>query len=168
MNIDSVEHVVAFAHNIGFDVCALEYVGEITREHIEHSRVDGIRPDPYFIRQGDSLLLNQQRARELKTLVPRLVKAYARSKTDMYTPNVDTLSCKNLYKGTLPATKCHEERNQVTVDPYGNVIVCPFFQNIYWATSVINRSVRFGIAKSTSGLDGTKIPVASRYAATAS
>lgn len=127
MNIDSVEHVVAFAHNIGFDVCALEYVGEITRDHIEHSPVDGIRPDPYFIRQGDSLLLKQQQARELKTLVPRLVRAYSRSKMDMYTPNVDTLSCKNLYKGAFPATKCHEERNQVTVDPYGNVIVCPFF-----------------------------------------
>lgn len=127
MNMDSLEQVVAFAHNVGFDACALEYVGEITREHIERSRVDGIRPDPYFIQRGDSLLLNQHQARELKNLVPRLVKAYSRSKMAMYTPNVDTLSWRHLYEGTIPAKECYEERNEVTVDPYGNVIVCPFF-----------------------------------------
>lgn len=127
MNVDSLKRVVAFAHNIGFDVCALEYVGEITREQIEHSRVNSIFPDPYFIRQEDSLLLKRHQARELKTHVPHLVNVYSKSKMALYTSNIDTLSCKNLYEGTVPARKCYEERNEVTVDPYGNVIVCPFF-----------------------------------------
>lgn len=127
VNIDSLEQVVSFAHNIGFDACALEYVGEITMEHIRSSKVNGSQPDPYFIQQGDSLLLNESQAWRLKYLVPLLVKTYSKSKMNINTLNIDTLSYKNLYEGTVPAKKCYQERNEVTVDPYGNVIGCPFF-----------------------------------------
>ena len=127
LNINSLEKIVDFAYKIGFDVCALEYVGEITQEYIEHSQVNGIYPDPYFIRQEDSLLLNKDQAQQLKNLIPHLVKKYAKSKMTMYTLNIDTLSIRNLHEGTVPMKKCYQERIEVTVDPYGNVIACPFF-----------------------------------------
>ena len=55
------------------------------------------------------------------------VKKYAKSKMTMYTLNIDTLSIRNLHEGTVPMKKCYQERIEVTVDPYGNVIACPFF-----------------------------------------
>lgn len=127
LNVNSINKIVNFAYEVGFDTCALEYVGEITEEHIKCSHVNGIYPDPYFIRRSDSLLINYQQAIQLKILIKNLVKAYSGTKLDVYTLNIDTLSIKNLCEGTVPIKKCYQERIEVTVDPYGNVIVCPFF-----------------------------------------
>ncbi|BBO88540.1 radical SAM/SPASM domain-containing protein [Desulfosarcina ovata] len=129
LNIDSIEEIVSFAHKQNFDVCALEYIGEFTEVHVKRSRIDGIYPDPYFLLRGESLLLNNDQAKKLKKTVPKLIKKYKYSDTEMYTLNIDTLSKKNIVSGTVPNTKCYMERNQVTVDPYGNIIACPFFSN---------------------------------------
>lgn len=127
LNVNSINNIVNFTYEAGFDTCALEYVGEITEEHIKRSRVNGVYPDPYFIKQRDSLLIDYQQAIQLKILIKNLVKAYSKTKLDIYTLNIDTLSIKNLCEGTVPIKKCYQERTEVTVDPYGNVIVCPFY-----------------------------------------
>lgn len=127
MNVEHIEDIVSFADDMGFDVCALEYVGEFNTAHVEESLVSDVHPDPYFMKQGPSALLDARQSRELKAKVKKIKKAYKNSRMEIYTPNIDTLSCRNLHEGTVPDRKCHMERNEVTVDPYGNVIVCPFF-----------------------------------------
>ncbi len=39
------------------------------------------------------------------------------------------LSEQDLYRGTVPVSKCYMERSEVTVDPGGNISICPFINN---------------------------------------
>ena len=40
------------------------------------------------------------------------------------------LSERNMAEGVVPAGKCYSERCEVTVDPGGNVVACPFFHSV--------------------------------------
>ncbi len=129
LNLSFLEQIIDFAYRAKFDVCALEYVGEFTEDHIRLSHVDGIQPDPYYLKQGSSLLLSYSEAKKLKRVVRKVTRLYRNTGMVIYSLNIDTLSIKDLANGTVPMKKCYIERNEVTVDPYGNVIVCPFFSN---------------------------------------
>jgi radical SAM protein with 4Fe4S-binding SPASM domain len=43
--------------------------------------------------------------------------------------NIENLSVDDLANGTVPFRKCYVERTEVTVDPYGNIVACPFVNN---------------------------------------
>ena len=46
-----------------------------------------------------------------------------------------------MWQGTIPHRKCYVERNEITVDPYGNLVVCPFFRN-YVLGNIIEMSFK--------------------------
>ena len=100
-------------------------------EHIQQSIIDGIKPTPYFIKQGDSVLLNKGQAMTLKKTLREIRKRFITTKLEILTVNIDTLSIKDIYQGTINNKKCYMERREVTVDPYGNVAPCPFFNNYF-------------------------------------
>lgn len=128
-NVEIVDRIADEAAKQCFDEMHLEYVGEITDEHIDHSLIDGLRPAPYYVKQGESVLLDMEKARLFKEKVREIKRKYRRSDLFVFTVNVDILSEKEMCEGTIPNKKCYVERNEITVDPYGNVVGCLFINN---------------------------------------
>lgn len=128
-NAGILEEIVKYAVSHRFDEVHLEYVGEFTEAHIERSIIDGLKPTPYYVRQGDSALVDQAGARFVKENLRRIKKKYSRKGFKISAINIDSLSEQNMYEGTIPHGKCYVERTEVTIDPAGNVIICPFINN---------------------------------------
>jgi MoaA/NifB/PqqE/SkfB family radical SAM enzyme len=129
-NADSLEAVADFASRTGFDEIDFEYVGEMTKEDLIASTIDGIRPTPYYLRDGESVLVSPAQAVTVKRKLQEIISKYFGSAFRIGTMNIDFLSEEDMITGSVPKRKCYMERCQVTVDPAGNVVACPFFHSI--------------------------------------
>lgn len=130
-NVDSLEDIANFAHKACFDEMHFEYVGEFSEEHIEQSIINGIKPTPFYIKQGDSVLLSKQDAKKLKNTLWKIRKRFANTNLYIQTVNIDTLSLKDIYQGTIDNNKCYIIRTNVDIDPYGNVSPCICYNNYF-------------------------------------
>jgi MoaA/NifB/PqqE/SkfB family radical SAM enzyme len=128
-NFMYLEQLVEYAAAMKFDEIHFEYVGEFSQEQVDRSIINGIRPEPNYIKGEESVLLNRQEAELLKRTISKIKRDYSHQSINIVTINIDMLSIKNLHQGTIPRGKCHVERTEVTVDPSGNVVVCPFITN---------------------------------------
>lgn len=128
-NISSIENVASYALTKGFDEIDFEYAGEFEKEAVESSKILGITPYAQYMRQGDSILANKEEAAIIKESLVNIKRRYKDSSIYVQTINIDSLSLKNLYEGTIPHKKCYIERTEVTIDPYGNIVICPFITN---------------------------------------
>ena len=131
--------LVEYALSMGFDEIHFEYAGEMSQEHIDHSIIGGLKPTPYYVKQEESILVDQGGANLIKEGLRKIKKRYARTNIKIKTLNIDVLSKRNLYEGTIPHKKCYVERAEATVDPSGNLIICPFINN-YMMGSLLNNS----------------------------
>lgn len=129
LNVGLLDRVAEYALSRRFDEVAFEYVGEFTRDHVNKSVVDGSTPTPYFLRQRESLLVSREDAHRLKENVRMIKRRFQQQGFSVGTVNIDTLSERNLTTGTIPYSKCHVIRVEPVVDPYGNLIACPHFNN---------------------------------------
>jgi len=132
-NVRILEQIAEQAVERGFDQLHFEYVGEFSPEVIEASKIDGLTPKPYYVKEKESVLLSAEEARLLKKTLERIKKRFAR-KITIYTTNIDILSEQNLSEGTIPNSKCYVARNEVTVDPYGDVVGCLFINNYIYGS----------------------------------
>lgn len=129
-NVGCLEDIAQFASEAGFDEIDFEYAGEMTREDIAGSVVDDLRPTPYFLRDGESVLVSPAQAVLLKRKLREITRKYTTSSFRVGTMNIDCLSEDDLIAGSVPKRKCYTERCEVTVDPEGNVVACPFFHTM--------------------------------------
>ena len=129
-NIGSMEAVAQYALEKGFDEIDFEYAGEFEKEVVKASEIMGVIPNAQYLRQGDSILANKEEAAQIKKSLENIKKRYQNAPIKVETINIDSLSVENLYRGTIPHKKCYVERTEVTVDPYGNLVICPFITNI--------------------------------------
>lgn len=128
-NVEILEDIVKYAISNNFDEIHFEYAGEFSQTHIENSLINGLKPTPYFVKQDESILVDQSGAKLLKENIKKIRSKYNNNRFHVSTVNIDVLSEQNLYEGTIPNDKCYMERIEVTVDPSGNVIACPFINN---------------------------------------
>ena len=139
LNVDGFDTVLGFAQEQGVDAVAFEYAGEFPDGAVRRSAVDGILPRPYFVSQGKSILVGRAQAIALKEKL-RAVKARKnKSACAVITKNIDVLKLDNLVTGEFPNRKCYICRYMVTVDPFGNILPCAFF-NEYHLGSVRTES----------------------------
>jgi MoaA/NifB/PqqE/SkfB family radical SAM enzyme len=131
LNVDGFEKVLPFADEIGADTVSFEYVGEFPTESINRSRVNGCRPDPFYVMQGSSILLTRPQAMLLKQKMKRLKEDARGRRVYMNSYNIDFLKIENLVNGVLPNKRCCVCRYMIITDPYGNLIPCPFFNNYH-------------------------------------
>lgn len=128
MNYDAFHEILPYAEKKGFDECHLEYVGEFWDSLLDESVIDGIRPTPYFVRQGGrSVLVNEEQAKIVKAKVAEMKAAARHMRIKLNTENIDRLTVRQMVEGDCDNRKCYIMRNKVTVDPRGNVLGCPFF-----------------------------------------
>jgi len=128
LNYNTFDRVLPYADRMGMDFNHLEYVGEFYDELLDQSIIDGVRPNPYFIRQGDvSVLVDAEQAREVKARVARMKKDSRKMKISLQCENVDKLSIEQMVAGFCDNRRCYITRGKVTVDPRGNVLGCPFY-----------------------------------------
>ncbi len=129
LNVNGIKETADFAEALGVDMIAFEYVGEIPKETIPASAINGIEPTPYYTRQKESLLLTLEEARELKQAVSNLKKRRQNSRMQIFTRNIDCLRPEDMANGTFPFSRCYICRYYITVDPYGNILPCLFYHN---------------------------------------
>jgi radical SAM protein with 4Fe4S-binding SPASM domain len=130
-NVEQIESIARFASTAGFDENHFEYVGEMTQEQVANSAIDGLRPDTYYLKGNGSSLITSEQVKLFRKELKEVKKKYSRKDFGITTINSDVLADQNLVNGTVPVNKCYMERREVTVDPYGNVVACPFFNNYY-------------------------------------
>ena len=129
-NVDILEKIPDYAIEMGFDEVHFEYAGEMDDEVVSKSLIDGLKPTPMFVQQnGVSILASEQQAKEIKRKLKLIKKLYRDAPIEIMTINIDDLSEEDLYKGTIPHKKCYDERIEVNVDPYGNIVACPVIHN---------------------------------------
>lgn len=136
-NVDILENIAQFAKDMCFDEQHYEYVGEMTEDQIERSIIDGLKPAPYYVRGEESVLVNKEQAILLKKKLKEIRKKYKNDRA-IKTINIDMLSVDNLNKGVFPISKCYVERLEITIDPFGNVIICPFINNYIMGNLLID------------------------------
>jgi MoaA/NifB/PqqE/SkfB family radical SAM enzyme len=128
-NCHMLDRIVEYADRKGFDEVHFEYAGEFKKSDIALSKIGGLTPKPYYTRQDESILVSEEEAIELKHKIQTMKKSSGKTGPRISTINIDSLSVRDLWQGTIPHKKCYAERTEVTVDPYGNVVVCPFINN---------------------------------------
>ncbi|MCP4567879.1 MAG: radical SAM protein [FCB group bacterium] len=128
LNYNTFDRVLPYADRMGMDFNHLEYVGEFWDELLDQSIIDGVRPNPYFVRQdGLSVLVNEEQARTIKAKVAQMKKDVRRMNISLQCENVDKLSIKQMISGFCDNRRCYITRGKVTVDPKGNVVGCGFY-----------------------------------------
>ncbi|MDD4941101.1 MAG: radical SAM protein [Candidatus Omnitrophica bacterium] len=131
LNVNGFEKLIDFARDQEVDAVAFEYAGEFPAECLERSAVNGIAPQPYFVSQGSSILVNRQEAIALKQKLRRIKEEKNRNTFAVITKNIDTLTIENLTRGKFPNKKCYICRYMITVDPFGNILPCAFYNNYH-------------------------------------
>lgn len=127
LNLDGFEKVLPFAEEVGADNVAFEYVGEFPRDCLTRSQIDGIVPEPYYMAEGESILLTREQAIVLKQKLKTLKETARNMRVSLWCRNIDVLHIENLSGGVFPHKRCYICRQQMTMDPYGNIMPCPFF-----------------------------------------
>lgn len=130
-NLDQLDSITEFASKAGYDEIHLEYVGEMTEEQVNNSTINSLKPEPYFLKQNESSLITQEQVKVLRDKLKAIKKRYTSKDFGITTINIDILSDSDLVNGTVSINKCYMARREVTIDPFGNMIVCPFFNNYY-------------------------------------
>jgi radical SAM protein with 4Fe4S-binding SPASM domain len=59
----------------------------------------------------------------------------------VYTKNIDVLTIENITRGIFPDRKCFVCKSRITLDPYGNILPCSFFDN-YWFGNIRARNFK--------------------------
>lgn len=130
LNYDLLEGMADYAISKKFDEVHFEYVGEFIQETVNQSEIMGVIPNPQYMRGDESILVSKDQAIKVKNQLKTIRKKYKNiPNISIYTTNIDSLSINHLYKGLIPHKKCYVERIEVTVDPYGNIVMCPFITN---------------------------------------
>jgi len=128
-NADIMEEMVEYAVNAGFDEIHFEYAGEFLLEDVRKSVIDGVVPDPHYIKGEETILVDSAMAARIKQSIKNIKRKYRDSAIGISTINIDTRSERSLWSGEIPHSKCYVVRNEVTVDPSGNLVPCPFITN---------------------------------------
>jgi MoaA/NifB/PqqE/SkfB family radical SAM enzyme len=129
LNARGISEIADYADALGVDITAFEYVGEFPRETLAKSAINGIEPTPYYVAQNNSLLLKLEEARELKKTIEEIKKRFKDSRMKIFTRNIDILDPLDMVEGTFPFKRCYVCRYYITVDPYGNILPCPFYDD---------------------------------------
>ncbi len=130
LNYDVFDKVLYYAEEKGADFHHLEYAGEFWDELSDQSVIDGIRPNPYFVRQGrESILVDDEQARTIKAKIERMKKDVRYMNISLQCENMDKLTTKQMSTGLCDNRRCYITRSKITIDPCGNVLGCPFFDN---------------------------------------
>ncbi len=127
-NFHVLENIAEEAVSKGFDQIHFEYVGEFSKELIQDSKIDGLVPEPYYVKQEESSLLGRKEAALLKSRVREIKRRFWKD-IYVYTTNIEMLSERDFCEGTAPNRKCYVTRGEVTIDPYGNILACLFISN---------------------------------------
>lgn len=128
LNYDHFDEVLAYAESKGMDFMHCEYAGEFWDELLDRSVIDGIRPNPYFVRQeGRSILVTREQAEVIKDKIEKMKQAVREMRISLQTENVDRLTIQQMTTGLCDNRRCHITRTKVTIDPRGNVVGCGFF-----------------------------------------
>lgn len=128
LNCDVFDRVLYYAEEKGVDFSHLEYAGEFWDELIDQSVIDNIRPNPYFVRQGEkSILVTEEQARAIKAKIEQMKKDVQQMKISLQPENMDKLTIEQMATGFCDNRRCYITRTKISIDPYGNVIGCPFF-----------------------------------------
>lgn len=130
-NVERIESIARFASTSGFDENHFEYVGEMTEEQVDHSIIDGLKPAAYYLRGDGSSLITLEQVKAFRNELKQIAKKYSRKDYDITTINIDMLADNHLVNGTVAINKCYMERREVTIDPFGNLVACPFFNNYH-------------------------------------
>ena len=128
-NVNNLEQIAEYASKSGFDDIMFEYAGEMSQADLDNSKIEGLKPAAYYVKQDESILLDYDNAKLLKGNIKSIIGKLACEDIKVGSVNIDILSVDNLAQGTIPHKKCYVERYEVTVDPSGNVVGCPFFNN---------------------------------------
>jgi MoaA/NifB/PqqE/SkfB family radical SAM enzyme len=133
LNVDNFEKILPFAAEIGVDSVHFEYAGEVEPVNVGKSTIDGIAASPYFKTEDDeiSYKLTEDQAVLLKTKIANIKKEAKHLGIGASTKNIDILTVDNLVSGRFPNKKCYMIRYFVAVDPYGNIMGCPWFNNYH-------------------------------------
>lgn len=129
LNVEHFEEVITFTKESGMDSVHLEYVGEIDEESIKNSEINGVIPEPYYIPQKNSLYLNKEQAIFLKEKLAKIREISKMTGIWITSKNIDMLTIDNLINGVFSNKRCYICRYLIAVDPFGNIMPCPFFNN---------------------------------------
>ena len=130
LNYDVFDKVLYYAEEKGLDFHHLEYAGEFWDELLDQSAIDTIRPNPYFVRQGgESILVDDAQARAIKSKIERMKKDVRHMNISLQCEHIDKLTIKQMSTGLCDNRRCYITRSKITIDPYGNVLGCAFFDN---------------------------------------
>ncbi len=129
LNADSFEKVYQFGVEMGVNNVAFEYVGEFPKECLPQSQINGLVPKPYFASQDTSLMVSKEQAYSLKKKLKAIKEDAVGKNIYINSENIDILSVENMTTGLMPVHKCYICRYLISIDPYGNVMPCPFFES---------------------------------------
>ncbi len=138
-NFNILEQLVEYAIQMKFDEIHFEYAGEFFPKSIERSLIGGLKPDPFYINKGKSILVDAPGAQIIKQQIKDIKQKYKNcGDIHIVTINIDGRSTKSLHTGLIAHNKCYCERCETTVDPYGNLVACPFINNYVYGNIIKN------------------------------
>jgi len=125
-NAEEIHTIVAHLKRFPLDFVELQIVGEVTRESIESSAIEGITPTPLFTStsENSNLLLEEQVPVLTETLKDlRRIKDELTFKLHLY--HLEPYTAETYCKGIFPPLPCHWCTTVVTLTPSGDVVPCP-------------------------------------------
>ncbi len=131
-NIDSFEETLDFCLEKGIDQVVYENAIQIPVSSADLSEIEGVKPFPYYTRSDSQFLLDMSSAKLLKKKIREMKtkwKADSAVRNRFSTSQIDILKLNNLVRGESFKGRCYLCRFLVVIDPYGNILPCPFFDS---------------------------------------
>ena len=129
VNADHIEALVDFAKEMGMDTVSFEPFGAISKKSIEGSAVGGKKPQPYFVPTNGELTFTRDEAVELKQRLAEVKRRIKAKGIYVTSENIDVLTADELAASAFANIPCYICRYLITIDPFGNVLPCPYFDN---------------------------------------
>ncbi len=97
-----------------------------------------MRAQPYFASPDGPALVSRRQAARIKRQLALMHQSPLARAISLETKNIDVLTIDQMVDGWIDVRRCYIARTLVSIDPYGNVMCCPFFHT-YRLGNILDR-----------------------------
>ena len=132
-NYRYLEQLLEFSSEHGVNTHHIRGLSEFPPDAIDASAINDVPPEPYFTStDGSSHCFAEQDARELVEILRRIRRNAQRyGNMTINQETTEHLSVENLTSLTYPKQDCLYCTTQMIVSPYGEVMPCPYYNNLH-------------------------------------
>lgn len=131
-NWNHFEDMVYFLNQYPIDAINPRVIQEFKKENLALSEIEGIQPEPFFMPSNQkSHLMTHEQHQLFKNAIQKIKKNKNNLKIQFHSKLIDSAEDTLFTTGTRQYPKCQYCSTVITIDPYGNVLPCLYYNHYH-------------------------------------